>query len=64
MPGLDGQKKMKELMKDLRSGTKKLPSALKLDMITDYLDGTCRDMKTGTVQQAELSRFRCAWISL
>jgi phosphoglucomutase len=55
MPGLDGQKKMKELMKDLRSGTKKLPSALKLDMITDYLDGTCRDMKTGTVQQAELS---------
>ena len=55
MPGLDGQSKMKGLMEELRSGAKGLPGSLKLRMITDYLDGTCRDVSTGEVQKAELS---------
>lgn len=55
MPGLDGLTKMKGLMEDLRRGAKEFPDALDLVMVTDYLDGTCRDVKTGAVKNAEIS---------
>jgi len=55
MPGLDGLTKMKGLMEDLRRGAKEFPDALDLVMVTDYLDGTCRDLKTGAVKNAEIS---------
>jgi phosphoglucomutase len=55
MPGLDGIEKMKKLMMNLRSGAAAFPASLKLSSVTDYLDGTVKNIGTGAVQKAELS---------
>ena len=55
MPGLDGQKKMKKLMVDLRENTPKAIAGVAVKTLRDYLPGTETDLETGAVTKMELS---------
>ena len=55
MPGLDGQKKMKKLMVDLRENTPKAIAGVAVKTLRDYLPGTETDLVTGEVTKMELS---------
>ena len=55
MPGLDGQKKMKKLMVDLRENTPKTIAGVAVKTLRDYLPGTETDLVTGEVTKMELS---------
>ena len=55
MPGLDGQKKMKKLVVDLRENTPKAIAGVAVKTLRDYLPGTETDLETGAVTKMELS---------
>ncbi len=55
MPGLDGQKKMKKLMVDLRENTPKAIAGVAVKTLRDYLPGAETDLETGAVTKMELS---------
>ena len=54
MPGLDGLKKMKQLMEDLRANPLTEIAGVAVVGRKDYADGTDTDVATGTVTQMEL----------
>jgi phosphoglucomutase len=55
MPGLDGIKKMAELMKSLRAETPRSIAGVGVRLYRDYLPGTETELSTGKVSQMELS---------
>lgn len=54
MRGLDGLKKMKDLMEALRNGKIEFPAELDVDVKVDYLSGTATYTKTGITENIEL----------
>ena len=55
MPGLDGQKKMAQLMVNLRENAPKAIAGVEVVKTRDYLPGEEKDVKTGEVTKMELS---------
>ncbi len=55
MPGLDGAKKMKDLMANLRSNPPKEIAGELVKLIRDYQDGSEKSTESGEVVQMELS---------
>lgn len=57
LPGLDGKTKMNMIMENLRRGniSELFGDSVELEMVTDYLDGTCKEISTGNVVSTELS---------
>ena len=55
MPGLDGQKKMAQLMVNLRENAPKAIAGVEVVKTRDYLPGEEKDVKTGEVTTMELS---------
>ena len=54
MPGLDGQKKMAQLMVNLRASAPKAIAGVEVVKTRDYLPGEEKDVKTGEVVKMEL----------
>ena len=55
MPGLDGLKKMAQLMSDLRSNPPAEIQGVAVKQYKDYKDGSVRDAETGAMSTMELS---------
>ncbi len=55
MPGLDGAKKMRDLMVNLRNDPPKDIAGEPVKLVRDYQDGTERNINTGATTQMELS---------